>query len=490
MIFFSSVARVVACAVGILSLFLLGNLIMGKSKVLKVIFPFGVLNQNPTLLNPSNTESVFEYYLLENLTSGLVRDDLAEPSGYRGVLAEHWEKITDHDWVFRLRTNLRWSDGTPITTNQIVDFFNHVRIKPSRHMIYLRHLASVSAQDHSIHFHFDIPVNDGFLHELSLGDAGLLHPTNLSSGWKVTSGPYTVESYDWTKKNLLLRINSNCVLFSTESPEQVELFSVGEINNFKSVFNGIDTDLIFSGGLAFTWMYQSVKKHAPQSQVGSASSIYYFSFNAKNPLVSDHNTRIYFSSIVRTALQDQTDFLGLHPEFQFIPMGFDGRLQDYIWPQSKTPNPLFKKEIEILVSSTLSELLPVLEKIKVVAEHDGVKISFTEKKSQTGDSHLAHVDIFKGNQKDSLGSWGFLFGHEGALHPFRRFIEDDFISAIKADRLTKQEILLKIHRKVLDEAWGVPFLVGASAAFASNRVVLSRWNSFDMRMRFYDVRWR
>ena len=52
---------------------------MKHGRVLRVEFWMGSLKKTGELLDPKNLETVYEYYLLENLAVGLVRDDIEDP---------------------------------------------------------------------------------------------------------------------------------------------------------------------------------------------------------------------------------------------------------------------------------------------------------------------------------------------------------------------------------------------------------------------------
>lgn len=484
-------ALALSAAAAILGLIL--KPMLTQPKTLKVLFPFRVLRQDQRLLDPSNTHSVFEYYLLENLAAGLVRDDLSEPSGYRGVLAESWRRLSDREWVFLLRPDLKWSDGSPLTADQIAECFMRIRANPSRHMVYLNHLQIAAPDARNLRLVFDVPVNNGLLHELSLADAGIVSLENLNTGWNITSGPYAVKSYEPQATRLTLVKNPHSALSQPESPEQVDLFGIGGLDNFPKIFREIDADLISSGGLAFTSMYGAVRKNAPQSKSGPASSIFYFSLNADHPLVHNRSARRQFAGIVREAFSGEPDYRGLNPESQFIPTGFAGRLPGDASASIERTGPLTGKELRVLVYPTLQELVPLLDKMKPLAKAQGIDLDWVGQRDELGSDspkHFAAVEIFKGNQKDALGSWSFLFGKEGALSPFRQEVESEFKAAVESPEDQRSAILAALHRRVLDEAWAVPFMVGASEVFASDRVSLELWNPFDLRMRFYAVRWK
>ena len=74
-----------------------------RENVLHTIFPVGTLKPDGTLLDPANTDSVWHYYLLENLAVGLVRDDVRAPTGFQGVLVSGWAQSSPTQWRFELR---------------------------------------------------------------------------------------------------------------------------------------------------------------------------------------------------------------------------------------------------------------------------------------------------------------------------------------------------------------------------------------------------
>jgi peptide/nickel transport system substrate-binding protein len=65
---------------------------------------------------------------------------------YVGILAERWEVTTPNTWIFHLRKNLRFHDGSPLTAADVVHSLNRVATDPrSKQMQNVAPIASVEA---------------------------------------------------------------------------------------------------------------------------------------------------------------------------------------------------------------------------------------------------------------------------------------------------------------------------------------------------------
>src|SRR5690349_8556483 len=81
---------------------------------LEVLFPLVYLTHSDRIIDPSDLKTDVEYYLLENLAVGLLRDSMDGSSGYGPALATAWRQASERRWEFDLRKDNRWSDGKPI----------------------------------------------------------------------------------------------------------------------------------------------------------------------------------------------------------------------------------------------------------------------------------------------------------------------------------------------------------------------------------------
>ena len=53
-----------------------------------------------------------------------------EKGDYVGILAERWETKDPNTWLFHLRPDARWHDGSPVTAADVVHSFNRVNKDP------------------------------------------------------------------------------------------------------------------------------------------------------------------------------------------------------------------------------------------------------------------------------------------------------------------------------------------------------------------------
>jgi peptide/nickel transport system substrate-binding protein len=67
---------------------------------------------------------------------------------YVGMLAEKWEVKDPNTWIFHLRKDIRWHDGSPFTSDDVVHSFNRARNDPqSKQTQNIAPIASASAVD-------------------------------------------------------------------------------------------------------------------------------------------------------------------------------------------------------------------------------------------------------------------------------------------------------------------------------------------------------
>jgi MarR-like DNA-binding transcriptional regulator SgrR of sgrS sRNA len=187
---------------------------------LNVIFPLRVLRPDSKLLNPQNTETTYEYYLLENLGAGLVRDEVDSANGYRGLIAESWVQVDPRTWVFTIRKDFRWSDGSTLTGEQLVAHFEELKRRRGRHLVNLARLAKAQfdRSKRALTLRFSQKTNESVLHELSLADAGVIHPRG---DWTITSGPYVVKEYRPKERVLRLVANTYSPLLPETAPRTI-----------------------------------------------------------------------------------------------------------------------------------------------------------------------------------------------------------------------------------------------------------------------------
>ncbi|OIO11898.1 MAG: hypothetical protein AUJ52_01350 [Elusimicrobia bacterium CG1_02_63_36] len=456
---------------------------------MRIAYSLNVLGPADSPIRPGQTEFVPQYYLLENLTVGLVQDDSTSPSGYAPGLAESWKRPSPSVWTFHLRKGLLWSDGTEILPEQIAECLYRIREGNGPHIGSLKLLKRVEFQDSTLRLSFGAPVGPGLLHELSLADAGIVHPKNFAGDWSVVSGPYKILSY-MPRRSLMLGKNKKFI-GSEDFPETVELLPMSA-ENLLGFFDTIDIDVIKVPMRVRATHFGPIFERAPQTYAGYPTEIHFLSFSSNSWLVEDLPARTAFAKISQRELQASVSG-SFSTEDQFIPEGFRGRLPSKVELSASSEEALRGKAIKIVLSDSYKGLEAAFSKI-VAALHAlgcNAEIRFVGYSgSSTADGDVRMIS-FIGNQRDPSGSWRFLFSEDGGLAPFRQRAAAhlNLLALAQPNRETR-ETLDSLHRAAIAEAFGVPIFVDSSAILASDRVDLSRINRFDMRMRFYEMRWR
>ena len=85
-----------------------------------------ILSGDPKTLNPALAQETTSTAVLSGVFSGLTRLDL-KTMEVKPDLAQRWEVSPDGKvWTFYLRKDVKWSDGTPFTADDVIFTFNEV----------------------------------------------------------------------------------------------------------------------------------------------------------------------------------------------------------------------------------------------------------------------------------------------------------------------------------------------------------------------------
>ncbi len=439
-------------------------------KEFHAISPLNFFSGEKFLLDPHNLNFIPEYYLLENLSSGLI---CSGKNKYIPSLADSWDQVSNTEWIFKIRKNICWSDGSPISPEQILFHFNELKHKKYRHILILKNLDHIDwdAKKNHLYFKFKSLVNESLLRELCLAEAGILNTQNLKDDWATTSGAYFVESKN--KDQLVLKTN-DYFLFKIQ---------IKKINIHPSPFPNFDVRK--RPVYAFRAVIEKLAETAKTIR-SKAAYIYYFSFNAKHSAIVDKQKRKALARFMYEAFHEFKYKDILTSNHQMIPNEYVGHLD--VDPTFKTPlQSLQKEELILELNEYLTTVLPEVFETCAKKHKINLKLLFKSEPTQTP---FAIFGNFLGNQKDPLSSWQYLYGEGGPLHFFYPEVKDLFEQIISAEGETRNQLLLDLHRKTLEEAYVVPFLAEYDAILASDRVDLSNINPYDMRLRFFEMKWK
>ncbi len=471
--------------------------LLNSTAPFKAIYFLQQFKEGPELLDPLNTETVWEYYLLENLSCGLIRDSKTSASGYAGCLAERFYQPNPNTWIFKIR-NLSWSDGSEVSKFEIETWITQLQKKNSRHIQFLKTADSVSYDPESreLRIHFPTPDPGMVLHELSLADAGLFPTDYRLKGWKRVIGPYSVANWDKSSNQLFLSANKYSPLYSPDMPQFLELREMTDINLRKHYFKSIDVDLIPLGALADIDRVKDLLPNAPQIYLCHPTMILFFAFNKSNQMTSDPLARTEFARIiesVRSNFDTSSEFQStLKIETQMIPEGFNGRLNPYNEKQPNESSVLKGKNLKLRLTSAFRNKNSILENLKTsFAKSDiSLDIHFSDSYLDPDKDDFAFLSAFVGNQLDPSGSWSFLlYSPQGVLFPWLPKLDSRFSDFSNSpSNFGKPAYFLDLHQEILSKHIAVPFLVGSQRYLLSERVDASLWNRFDSRARFYDLR--
>jgi MarR-like DNA-binding transcriptional regulator SgrR of sgrS sRNA len=447
---------------------------------LRVAFRFGQLKKEPRLVEPADIDNVSQYYFIENLSVGLVRDDIQSTSNYTGMLASQWSQVRPDHWEFTLHPDLRWSDGTEITLEELKNWLQTLAKSNSRHLSALKKLARVETEEQKrkIHLYFENATNDSVLHELSLSDAVLYKTTNGHFNSQITSGPYWVESR--TQDKIVLKKNPYFRNIGDMFSEIV-LTRIVEHQNYPNFIEN-NIDLFMLSTFTFHRRYADVFQEPYVTTLGTFSSTHYFTPSKE----VNHIERIKFARAIRNFFEKKALPNSIKLETQMIPNGYLGRLEKEPTIGFAKHYPSKKSKYKIANLRAMQENLQVLfEDFSETLSKSNIAIEATE----VNDADFRILD-FRGNQRDPLGTWSYLFTPEkGELAAYRSLVEKDLEAAIAAQSEEERlHHLANIHRIVLEEAIAIPFMIEAPVVFHKANIDVSRWNPFDMRLRLYDVR--
>lgn len=471
--------------------------LLNKQRPLKVFYPLGVLRSDISLLDPYNTETVWEYYLLENISCGLIKDSVSSVTGYTGGIAERYFQPTPNSWAFQIR-KLNWSDGTELTATQILNWINDLKSSSRRHIKYLKDATTINYDPKTrlLQISFSYPIGKILLHELSLADAAILPEDTMNNGWKKTIGPYKVEKWDKAGRHLELKANPFSPLYSEDMPQEVDYFSTSDQARRNGLFTSEAVDIIPVNSICSKTVCAKNVAAAPATFYSYPMNISFLAFNKKNADANNFEVRSAFASVVSkvkliiSAMNHSPADILL--ESQMIPESYHGRLNQNT-SFAYNPEKLRGKHFRLAFPSPYSEYPAIAQAFRdeFASVNATIEFVYSDNSDFTEKTEFARIYSFLGNQLDASGSWSFLLSPPGPLSDFLSEVKQEFDAVYDSTQGSNREFnLLELHKQVLGRAIAIPLFIGRQRYLLSNRVDASRWDKFDARMRLFELRWQ
>lgn len=268
----------------------------------------------PASLDPHKVESDVEFNIISDTFSGLITVDNkgnAHPS-----LALSWSSTDNTTWVFHLRPNIVWSDGTPITAQDVVFSWRrladpkttspYANYLSTMHILHARDIIDGKQQpdklgvkaidDRTIEVTLDqpIPYFLGMLAHPSLSPINQTVVEKFGDKWTqpaniVSSGAFKIATwivneritavrnpYYWDNAHTL--INKVSYLAVNSNSAEINRYKAGEIDITQNIPE-----------IQFT----SLKKElGEQVHIGPKLGTYYYAFNNQKPPFNDVRVRL------------------------------------------------------------------------------------------------------------------------------------------------------------------------------------------------------
>lgn len=291
---------------------------------------FGTVSM-PFSADPIDYDNIIHHYAFTSVFGKLV--SIEKNAQIMPILAQSWEMSNNNqNWKFKFRTDLFYSDGSPITP---LDYE-----KSLKRLMYLKKnknsksgileflkgyeafnnindsLEGIKSSKDTLEFNFIKPMPD-FLSKISFGMYSLVHPSNYNSvngEWRnddkiISSGPYEISRWDKVNFELSLRNNLSFVEYSKrikkiKFKEFVFLKTASEMHEI-DIFVADKTSQMVDEQFEFVGSTLGLK----------IAYVYCYSWNKKDHPLNSREVRSWFRSKFYEGLEQN----GLKPVNTFFP---------------------------------------------------------------------------------------------------------------------------------------------------------------------------
>ncbi len=195
------------------------------------------------LPDPAKIETSGDWYFLDHISSGLVSYDF-DKGTFLPNIASSWEISQNRNHIFKIRKDLKFSDGSPITIDDVMATLKRVLIKKTSTHLPLwnyiegcNHLKSLDDNCSGLKITSDgdlsitlITKSESFFLQLASPETGIWSKSDIAKDLSLVptkfSGPYSIETK--TELGFRLKRNEESLISQKfpQSPQRIELISI------------------------------------------------------------------------------------------------------------------------------------------------------------------------------------------------------------------------------------------------------------------------
>jgi oligopeptide transport system substrate-binding protein len=316
----------------------------------------------PDTLDPSKATTTTEQHIVEDTFTGLVTDDAAG----RPVpgSAESWEMSADgKTYIFHLRKNLKWSDGTPLKAQDFVYSFRRL-VDPKTAaqyapILYILVNGEKVATGKAALETLGVRAIDDHTLELKLHDPVPYLIQMLTHHSTFPVPPHVVEKYgaSWTQPDhivgngayMVVKWRPQSVITLVKNPYfyGAKNVKIDKVNYYPAENLEVALKQFRAGELDVTDSFPSrqlpwMRANMPNDyRIAPWLGIYYYAINSKKYPFTDKRVRLALSmAIERELITDKLLKVGAPPAYGFVPPGIanygkGGKVFFANWPQEK-----------------------------------------------------------------------------------------------------------------------------------------------------------
>lgn len=328
------------------------------------------LGEEPPQLDPQKSTDGVSFQILNAVLEGLVRLGPDEKPQKGSGLAKDW-KVSDDGlhYTFYLKDNIKWSDGNPITAQDIeYSWKRALDPKTASEYAYIMYpiknaekynAGQASADEVGVKALDDktlqvdleaptpyflsltafityLPLEKSFVEKV--GDKLASSPENL-----VYSGPFKLKEWNH-EQNIVLVKNDNYWDKNNVKLDEIDFDMIKDLNTIAQNYDAGQYDAINISG-------DYVAKYRDKVKIHPNGFTYFLGFNNKNQIFKNVNIRKAFAlSIDRKEFTENVLKDGSIPAFGFVPNGIPGENGEY------------RKEVGNLFSENVEEAKALLAK--------------------------------------------------------------------------------------------------------------------------------